>query len=112
MSKHGPCELRLPTCGPQAVAWWDCPTGRTVRLCKTCLDDCFDAADNDPNSEPTAWGWFVPPAPEPADIASWASDPRNHQAVAAVLRREARVDPTWLREFLRREERIHRVALA
>lgn len=112
MSKHGPCTLRLPSCGPQAVAWWECPNGRDVRLCKTCLDICFDAADNDPNSEPAAWGWFDrAPGPAPRDITAWARDPRNHRDVAAVLRLEARVNPGWLRDFIARDARMHRVAL-
>lgn len=109
MSKYGPCDLLLPTCGPQAVAWWNCPSGRTVRLCKTCLDTCFDAADDDPGSEPTAWGWLIPPEPAPADISAWARDPRNRAAVVEVLRREARIDPVWLRGFLAHEWRAGRV---
>jgi len=108
MSKHGPCDLHLPTCVPYPLAWWQCPEGRLARLCKPHLDICFDAADDAPASEPTEWGWLIPPAPALVDVATWAIDPRNHTAVAEVLRREARIDPGWLRAFLDREDRATR----
>ncbi|QDN57377.1 hypothetical protein [Streptomyces sp. S1D4-20] len=110
MSKHGPCELLLPTCVPGPLAWWQCPEGRLVRLCKPHLDLCFDAADADPASEPTAWGWLIAPEPAAADIAAWLRAPRNREAAALVLRREARIGAPWLHEFIARENRIHRRA--
>jgi hypothetical protein len=72
------------------------------------LDLCFDSADNDPTSEPVAWGWYIPPEPPAADVAAWARDSRNHRAVAEVLHREARINPGWLRAFIDREDRIRR----
>lgn len=53
---------------------------------------------------------IVPPAltPTSEDIAAWLRDPRNRQAVAEVLAREARIGAPWLREFIARENRIHR----
>lgn len=39
------------------------------------------------------------------DIARWLRDPANREAVTFVLRREARVDPTWLISMLREEAR-------
>lgn len=52
----------------------------------------------------------APPPPPPAepsreDIARWLKDPANREAVAYVLRREARVDPRWLTDLVRSEER-------
>ena len=46
--------------------------------------------------------------PTPEDIAAWLRDPPNRDAVAEVLRREARADAPWLREFIARENRAHR----
>ncbi|MFB7440242.1 hypothetical protein ACFC01_18095 [Streptomyces mirabilis] len=46
--------------------------------------------------------------PTPEDIAAWLRDPRNRVAVAEVLAREARAGAPWLREFIARENRIHR----
>lgn len=108
MSKHGPCELGLPTCISGPLAWWQRPEGRLVRLCKPHLDLCFDAADDAPASEPTAWGWLIAPEPAAADVAAWLRDPHNREAVALVLRREARIGAPWLREFIDREDRIRR----
>lgn len=104
MSKLGPCR----TCPEQAVAWIRLTDGTHSQLCKPCLDAWFDMADEQPQLEPRIWGWFVRPAPLAEDIAAWARDPRNHQAVATVLRREARIRPDWLRNFLDREDRAHR----
>ena len=100
MSKHGPCR----TCTEPAVAWMRLADGTHARVCKVCLDDWFDLADDQPQLEPRIWGWFVRPEPAAEDIAAWAADPRNHQAVATVLQREARVRPAWLRDFLAREQ--------
>lgn len=110
MSKHGPCQLSR--CPNPAVAWWKTSNGAYTSLCRACLDCWFDNADDDDSLEPTAWGWLIPPAPDPSDITAWARNPKNHRALADVLRREARIDPTWLREFLARDQRMHRVALA
>ncbi|MEU5707887.1 hypothetical protein [Streptomyces flaveolus] len=43
--------------------------------------------------------------PSPEEIARWLRDPANREAVLFVLRREARVDPTWLVNMLRAEAR-------
>ncbi len=110
MSKLGPC--RLSNCPNPAVAWWKSGNGAYTSLCKACLDYWFDFADDDECLEPVAWGWFVPPAPVAEEISAWARDPSNHQAVAEVLRREARIDPRWLREFIAREQRATRMVLA
>ncbi|MEW2420450.1 hypothetical protein AB0911_07890 [Streptomyces nigra] len=106
MSKYGPCALAAHRADPvPAVAWWLAPNGHYTSLCKRCLDIWFDAADDDETLEPHGWGRLAPPRPDPSDITAWASDPRNHQDLAAVLRREARIDPSWLRSFLAREWR-------
>lgn len=106
MSKHGPCTVSLHWRDPiPAVAWWRSSNGHIARLCASCLNCWFDNADDDPDLEPTAWGWLHEPRPAAADINAWARDPRNHTAVAEVLRREARIDPTWLRDFVQREWR-------
>lgn len=42
------------------------------------------------------------------EIGVWLRDPSNREAVADVLRREARAGAPWLREFIARENRIHR----
>ncbi|MFG2372565.1 hypothetical protein ACGFY9_13940 [Streptomyces sp. NPDC048504] len=106
MSKHGPCALRVhPGIHVPATAWWHGPNGHHTTLCTSCLNFWFDNADDDPDLEPAAWGWLIPPEPPAADIAAWARDPRNHGAVAEVLRREARIRPDWLRHFLNREDR-------
>lgn len=108
MSRHGTCL----NCDDPAVAWLHLQGGfRTVRLCRLDLDTWFDTADDHPDMEPRIWGWFAPPAPDTADITAWASDPRNHRALAAVLRREARINPEWLQDFVRREQRAGRMAL-
>lgn len=112
MSKNGPCTMSAHRGEPvPAVAWWRIRDSTLVQLCQSCLDCWFDNADDDPDLEPTAWGWLVAPIPPTTDIATWATDPRNHTAVANVLRTEARVNPEWLREFLLRDERIHRRVL-
>ncbi|MFD3827695.1 hypothetical protein [Streptomyces sp. NPDC058621] len=41
-----------------------------------------------------------------AAIAETLTDPRHHERVAAILRREARINPGWLAKFVRREDRI------
>jgi hypothetical protein len=41
-----------------------------------------------------------------AAIAEAVTDPRQHEQVAAILRREARINPDWLADFLRREDRV------
>lgn len=46
-----------------------------------------------------------PAAPRREDIARWLKDPANCEAVMFVLRREARIDPAWLNDLVRREER-------
>ncbi|MFF7947011.1 hypothetical protein [Streptomyces griseorubiginosus] len=109
MSKHGPCQLSR--CTNPAIAWWKSGNGAYTSLCQACLDYWFDNADDDDSFEPVAWGWFAPPTPPASAIAAWAADPRNHREVAAVLRREARVDPQWLRQFLAREQRAGRLVL-
>ncbi|MCX4578125.1 hypothetical protein OHB41_34045 [Streptomyces sp. NBC_01571] len=53
----------------------------------------------------------APPPPPPAepshdDIARWLKDPANREAVSYVLRREARIDPRWLSDLVRSEERM------
>lgn len=53
-----PCRYRLPTCGPVAVAFWNCVNGNRVILCQGCLDAWFDNADDDPFLEPASWGWL------------------------------------------------------
>jgi hypothetical protein len=45
--------------------------------------------------------------PGPEDIATWLKDPANHQAVAAVLRTEARRDRAWWDQELRRMARVY-----
>ena len=55
MSKHGPCR----TCPEPAVAWLRFPGGITCRLCRTCLNDWFDMADDRPQLEPLIWGWLI-----------------------------------------------------
>jgi len=107
VSKHGPCR----TCTEPAVAWLRFRDRTSSRLCQRCLNTWFDMADDQPQLEPLIWGWLVPPAPAAEDIAAWARDPRHHQVVADVLRREARINPSWLREFLARTERTGRMAL-
>jgi hypothetical protein len=108
MSKHGPCR----NCPKQAAAWLHLRDGTRVRLCQPCLDVWFDEADDRPQLEPRIWGWLAPrSAPAAEDVADWARDPRNHGAVADVLRREARIDPQWLQDFIRREQRIGRLVL-
>ena len=101
MSKHGPCR----NCPEPATAWIRLPGSIHVHLCRPCLDAWFDRADDQPELEPRIWGWLVPPEPDHGGIAAWATDPRNHRAVAEVLRREARVNPDWLRRFVAREWR-------
>lgn len=101
MSKHGPCQ----TCPEQATAWIRLPNGTHFRLCKPCLDAWFDRADDQPQLEPRIWGWLIRPVPDAEAVAAWACDPRNHAAVAEVLRREMRINPDWLRGFVRREWR-------
>ena len=46
------------------------------------------------------------PTPSPEEITVWLRDPRNREAVAQVLRHEARARAPWLREFIERENRI------
>lgn len=41
--------------------------------------------------------------PSSEEIARWLRGPANREAVMFVLRREARVDPTWLVSMLRDE---------
>lgn len=41
-----------------------------------------------------------------AAITEVLTDPREHDRVAAILRREARINPDWLRNFIRQQERI------
>lgn len=53
-----PCRYRFPTCGPVAVAFWNCVNGNRVILCQGCLDAWFDNADDDPFLEPASWGWL------------------------------------------------------
>lgn len=115
MSKHGPCELLAVHHTPApAVAWCQRQDHDYTRVCRACLDAWFDAADTVTSLEPLAWGWLNPPRPSQPDhaaVTAWARDPRNHREVAAALRLSARIDPSWLREFLRRDERMHRRAL-
>jgi hypothetical protein len=46
-----------------------------------------------------------------AAIAEALTDPRHHEQVATILRREARINPDWLRDFLRREARVHGIPI-
>ncbi|MGW1497571.1 hypothetical protein ACWCQW_03085 [Streptomyces mirabilis] len=108
MSKHGPCYMRVNSCGPVAAWITTNPAANTVRLCQRHLDWWFDNADDGSGNEPLNWGWLIRPEPAAADIAAWVRDSRNHQAVAGVLRREARIGAPWLHEFIARENRIHR----
>ncbi|MFD5057421.1 hypothetical protein [Streptomyces sp. NPDC058394] len=68
----------------------------------------------------TALGWTPPagydpeaakPVPstwsEAARMAEALKDPANREAVSVALRTEARVNPEWIREFIRREERLN-----
>lgn len=107
MTATAPCYMQLATCGP-AVAWLTTnPAANTVHLCRTCLDWWFDEADDGNSDEPAAWGWTglpVPAALTDEQIARALTDPRNRAQVSAVLRFESRRNPTWLREFLWREE--------
>lgn len=41
-----------------------------------------------------------------AAITEALTDPQRHDQAAAVLQREARVNPSWLRDFLRKEARL------
>lgn len=41
-----------------------------------------------------------------AAITEALTNPREHERVAAILRREARINPDWLRAFVRKEERL------
>jgi hypothetical protein len=51
-------------------------------------------------------GNWPPPQPLTDDqIREALVDPRNRDQVAEVLRREARINPSWLAEFIRAEER-------
>jgi hypothetical protein len=106
VSKHGPCDLSHHN--EPAIAWWKTGNDCFTRLCWACLDCWFDNADDDPDLEPTAWGWLVHPEPAAADVAAWIRDSRNHHAVAEVLHREARINPSWLRTFIDRENRARR----
>jgi hypothetical protein len=54
----------------------------------------------------------IRPEPSPQDIATWLRDPCNRDAVAGVLRREARCGAPWLREFIERENRARRQGFA
>lgn len=42
-----------------AVAWWRHANGITSKLCQSCLDRWFDAADDDPDLEPAVWCWLT-----------------------------------------------------
>ncbi|WP_069625338.1 hypothetical protein [Streptomyces niveus] len=108
MSKQGTCGNLYPTCGPLAVALVVCQDGDEMRMCKGCLDNWLDSADDAEYLEPAAWFWLdgSPSAPSPEDWTAALRAPRNREAVAAALRREARCNPQWLRDFLAREQRI------
>lgn len=45
-------------------------------------------------------------SPDPQAIAAFVRDSRNHDAVMAVIRREARIDPAWINQMVAREARI------
>lgn len=54
----------------------------------------------------------TPPPPPPAqpsreDITRWLKDPANHEAVMSVLRRENRINPSWLPGIVRKGARAH-----
>lgn len=102
MSKYGPCQNRLDSCGP-VVAIWQTDIHYRTFLCQLCLDSWFDGADDDPDLEPIAWGWVEGQNPTDDRIRGVLLDPHNHEQLAAILRREARIDPAWLRAFLRTE---------
>lgn len=96
----------------RAIARWATQNGNVSYLCKACLDCWFDNADDDPDLEPASWSWLPSvrtglTAPAREDITAWVRDPRNHTELAAVLRREARINPAWLRELIAREDRVH-----
>ncbi|MFE2712233.1 hypothetical protein ACFXKI_09645 [Streptomyces mirabilis] len=100
-----PCYMQLATCGPVAAWLTTSPSANTVHLCRHCLDWWFDETDAGSNEEPLDWGWIRQPAVLTEEqIAAALTDPRNRARVSEVLRHESRRNPTWLREFLWREE--------
>lgn len=102
MRRPGACAFFCP----RAVAWVQLLDGTHNRLCRTCLDDWFDMADDSPGWEPAAWGWLADGEPlARAAVAAALRDPRNRDMVADILRREARVDPHWFRSLVRPEYR-------
>lgn len=111
MSKYGPCHFNTPgftaPCARTAAWLKTNPAGNLLLVCKAHLDWKFDDADGGSSEEPLGWGWLDEPSPSPTAVAMWASAPCNHAAVAEVLRREARINPSWLRAFLDREDRMH-----
>lgn len=54
-----------------------------------------------------AFAWEKPPAVALTDdqIQQAIRDPRNRDQVAAVLRQESRINPSWLDDFIRAEQR-------
>jgi hypothetical protein len=54
--------------------------------------------------EGTHFGWDRPQPLTDDQIREALVDPRNRDQVAEVLRREARINPSWLAEFIRAEE--------
>ncbi|WP_372352638.1 hypothetical protein [Streptomyces sp. KL116D] len=93
------------------MAWVRLLDGTHNRLCRTCLDDWFDMADDSPAWEPEAWGWLTGGEPlTAADITAALRDPSNRGMVTGVLRREARVNPGWLRSLMPSGYRAFRTA--
>lgn len=111
MSKHGPCELSHHN--EPAIAWWRTSNGNFTRLCQSCLGCWFDNADDDPDLEPTAWGWLYTRTGQLHDgMTAALRDPANRAVVAEILQRGARAGAQWLRDFIAREQRMHRVVPA
>lgn len=48
-------------------------------------------------------GWTPPDDEQPVDL----TDTKRHDQIIKIIRAEARRDPDWFRNLLRREERIH-----
>lgn len=110
MSEPGPCVNLYPSCGPQAVAAVNFQDGGEYRLCKQCLDICFDAADDAPYMEPASWRWLASSAdPSYQDWVDALRDPRNHTIVISAIGQAARRGEPWLQAILRGEIRAGRL---
>lgn len=49
-------------------------------------------------------GWTPPDDGQPVDL----TDPKRHDAMIKIIKREQRRNPNWFRELLRRQDRIDR----